>query len=194
MPSKPCCSKAARKGCRSSPVRSARSAWRGDLFSEATYVCVFDILDKRDFKIVEGVVPAEMGAASLWHHWRWFDRARRVVLNMKPVPKPEVGRGAARGSRPLSRQRLASLDVDQPRDRAARRSSSTREDQHGTHSHFMEPAQLDHDHDHGGRELRDPRRHRAIAEAATAARPGRQGASDGSRDQLRTDRQSDQLG
>jgi hypothetical protein len=71
--------------CTQRPVGVARG-----LFSEATYVCVYDILDKRDFKTVEGVVPAEMSRPLLWHHWRWFDRSRRVVLNMKPVPKPEA--------------------------------------------------------------------------------------------------------
>lgn len=71
--------------CTQRPVGVARG-----LFSEANYVCVFDILDRRDFKVVEGVVPAEMGAPLLWHHWRWFDRSRRVVLNMRPVPPPET--------------------------------------------------------------------------------------------------------
>jgi hypothetical protein len=71
--------------CTQRPVGVARG-----LFSEANYVCVYDILDKRDFKTVEGVVPASMAEPVLWHHWRWFDRARRVVLNMRPVPKPDA--------------------------------------------------------------------------------------------------------
>lgn len=71
--------------CTQRPVGVARG-----LFSEANFVCVYDILDERDFKIIQGVVPAEMGRPLLWHHWRWFDRARRLVLNMKPVPPPET--------------------------------------------------------------------------------------------------------
>jgi hypothetical protein len=71
--------------CTQRPVGVARG-----LFSEASFVCVFDILDQRDFKVVQGVVPAEMSRPLLWHHWRWFDRSRRVVLDMKPVPPPEA--------------------------------------------------------------------------------------------------------
>ena len=69
--------------CTQRPVGVARG-----LFSEANFVCVYDILDKRDFKTVQGVVPAEMSQPLQWHYWRWFDRERRVVLNMAPVPPP----------------------------------------------------------------------------------------------------------
>jgi hypothetical protein len=71
--------------CTQRPVNVARG-----LFSEANFVCVYDILDKRDFDIIRGVVPAEMGAPLPWHYWRWFDRQRRLVVNMKPVPHPAV--------------------------------------------------------------------------------------------------------
>jgi hypothetical protein len=71
--------------CTQRPVGVARG-----LFSEANFVCVYDILDRRDFKVIEGFVPAEMAAPLLHYHWRWFDRSRRVVLNMKPVPDPET--------------------------------------------------------------------------------------------------------
>jgi hypothetical protein len=74
--------------CTQRPVGVARG-----LFSEANYVCVYDILDQRDFKVIQGVVPGEMSAPLLWHHWRWFDRSRRVVLNMRPVPNPEAVAG-----------------------------------------------------------------------------------------------------
>jgi hypothetical protein len=60
------------------------------LFSEADFVCVFAVTDKRDYKLIEGFVPAELGAPLPWHHWRWWDRKRRVILNMSPVPPPDV--------------------------------------------------------------------------------------------------------
>ena len=69
--------------CTQRPVGVARG-----LFSEASFVCVYDILDQRDFKTIEGVVPASMAQPLQYHHWRWFDRERRAVLNMKPVPAP----------------------------------------------------------------------------------------------------------
>jgi hypothetical protein len=71
--------------CCQRPVGVARG-----LFSEANFVCVYDILDRRDFKLVEGVVPASMAAPVVQHHWRWFDRSKRIVLNMAPVPPPET--------------------------------------------------------------------------------------------------------
>ena len=71
--------------CTQRPVNVARG-----LFSEANFVCVYDILDKRDFDIIRGVVPAEMAEPLPWHYWRWFDRQRRVVVNMAPVPPPAV--------------------------------------------------------------------------------------------------------
>lgn len=58
------------------------------LFSEANFVCLYTLTDRRDFKLVEGFVPAEMGAPLPWHYWRWWDRERRTLLNMKPVPPP----------------------------------------------------------------------------------------------------------
>jgi hypothetical protein len=74
--------------CTQRPVGVARG-----LFSEANFVCVYDILDERDFKTVQGVVPAEMSRPLKWHYWRWFDRERRVVLNMSPVPPPPIVAG-----------------------------------------------------------------------------------------------------
>jgi hypothetical protein len=70
--------------CCQRPVGVARG-----LFSEANFVAVYDILDRRDFKVIEGVVPASMGEPLPPYHWRWFDRSRRVVLNMGPVPPPD---------------------------------------------------------------------------------------------------------
>jgi hypothetical protein len=70
--------------CCQRPVRVARG-----LFSEANFVCVYDVIDRRDYKLIEGVVPASMAEPLPAFHWRWFDRSRRVVLNMKPVPPPD---------------------------------------------------------------------------------------------------------
>jgi hypothetical protein len=71
--------------CTQRPVRVARG-----LFSEADFVCVYEVTDRRDYKLIEGLVPHRMSEPVAWHHWRWFDRKRRIVLNMAPVPRPEV--------------------------------------------------------------------------------------------------------
>jgi hypothetical protein len=79
--------------CTQRPVGVARG-----LFSEANFVCVYAIIDRRDYKVIEGFVPAEMSAPLPWHHWFWFDRASRTVLHMGPVPHPTevAGRLAAK--------------------------------------------------------------------------------------------------
>lgn len=71
--------------CTQRPVGVARG-----LFSEADFVCIYEITDKRDWKLIEGVVPASMAEPLPWHHWRWFDRKRRIVLDMAPVPAPPI--------------------------------------------------------------------------------------------------------
>jgi len=71
--------------CTQRPVGVARG-----LFSEADFVCVYSVTDRRDYRLIEGFVPTEMSAPLPWHHWRWYDRGRRVVLNMGPVPHPDV--------------------------------------------------------------------------------------------------------
>jgi hypothetical protein len=71
--------------CTQRPVGVARG-----LFSEANFICVYAVTDRRDYKLIEGFVPAEMSAPLPHHHWRWWDRERRVILNMKPVPHPDV--------------------------------------------------------------------------------------------------------
>jgi hypothetical protein len=69
--------------CTQRPVNVARG-----LFSEANFVCVYDIVDERDWKTIKGFIPAEMGEPLPAHHWRWWDRQRRVILTMRPVPPP----------------------------------------------------------------------------------------------------------
>jgi hypothetical protein len=71
--------------CTQRPVGVARG-----LFSEANFVCVYAVIDKRDYKLIEGFVPAEMGEPVPWHCWRWFDREKRAVLTMAPVPPPDT--------------------------------------------------------------------------------------------------------
>jgi|SRR5579862_259073 len=70
--------------CTQRPVGVARG-----LFSEANFVAVYDVLDRRDYKLIEGVVPASMAEPLPPYHWHWFDRSRRTVLRMAPVPPPE---------------------------------------------------------------------------------------------------------
>jgi hypothetical protein len=71
--------------CSQRPVGVARG-----LFSEASFICVYRVNDKRDYKIVEGFVPIDLSAAQLpRHHWYWCDVARNVQLAMSPTPPPD---------------------------------------------------------------------------------------------------------
>lgn len=64
------------------------------LFSEASFVCVYDITDVRDFKVIQGFVPAELiQSPPPRFHWRWWDRDRRLILDMGPVPPPAIVAG-----------------------------------------------------------------------------------------------------
>lgn len=70
--------------CSQRPVGVARG-----LFSEANFFCVYRMTDKRDYQLIQGFVPAEIGEPMPPHHWRWFDVARNRLLHMAPVPHPE---------------------------------------------------------------------------------------------------------
>lgn len=59
------------------------------LFSEADYYCVYRMVDKRDYKVVEGFVPGDLSRPLPWHHWYWYDRTRDKLLAMSPVPHPD---------------------------------------------------------------------------------------------------------
>ena len=58
------------------------------LFSEASYFCVYRMADKRDYRVVEGFIPANLSAPLKPHHWHWYDVAKNRLLHMGPVPKP----------------------------------------------------------------------------------------------------------
>lgn len=61
------------------------------LFSEASFVCVYDVTDERDLKLIRGFVPgALIDGQPPRFHWRWWDREQRTILNMAPVPPPAV--------------------------------------------------------------------------------------------------------
>lgn len=70
--------------CTQRPVNVARA-----LFSEASYFCIYRMNDRRDYKTVEGFVPADLEQPMPRHHWRWYDVSENVLLNMRPVPPPE---------------------------------------------------------------------------------------------------------
>jgi hypothetical protein len=70
--------------CSQRPVGVARG-----LFSEASFICVYRLVDKRDYKIVEGFAPVDLSAELPRHHWYWYDVARHVQLAMSPVPPPD---------------------------------------------------------------------------------------------------------
>jgi hypothetical protein len=69
--------------CAQRPVNVARG-----LFSEANFVCVYRMTDRRDYKVVEGFVPGDLAQPLPWHCWHWYDRERHTLLQMAPVPPP----------------------------------------------------------------------------------------------------------
>ena len=58
------------------------------VFSEASFFCVYRFADKRDYKVVEGFVPADLSAPLPPYYWRWYDVAENRLLTMAPVPPP----------------------------------------------------------------------------------------------------------
>jgi hypothetical protein len=68
--------------CTQRPVNVARP-----VFSEASFYCVYRLADRRDYRVVEGFVPADLAAPLAPHEWRWYDVARNTLLTMAPVPK-----------------------------------------------------------------------------------------------------------
>lgn len=69
--------------CSQRPVGVARG-----LFSEASFICVYTVVDKRDYKIIEGFAPVDLARDLPQHHWYWYDVARHTQLAMSPVPPP----------------------------------------------------------------------------------------------------------
>jgi hypothetical protein len=69
--------------CTQRPVSVARP-----LFSEASFFAVYRMSDKRDYRVVEGFIPADLSQPLPDHHWRWYDVARNQLLAMGPVPPP----------------------------------------------------------------------------------------------------------
>jgi DNA helicase HerA-like ATPase len=60
------------------------------LFSEASYFCIYRMADRRDYKTVEGFVPADLSAPLPVHHWHWYDVQKNKLMHMGPVPRPET--------------------------------------------------------------------------------------------------------
>lgn len=82
--------------CTQRPVSVARP-----VFSEASFYCVYRLADKRDWKTVEGFVPADLGLPLKPYHWRWYDVARNRLLTMGPVPGPQTVAGELREAIPV---------------------------------------------------------------------------------------------
>jgi hypothetical protein len=82
--------------CTQRPVSVARP-----LFSEASYFAVYRMADKRDYKVIEGFVPADLSRPLPDHHWRWYDVARNRLLQMGPVPNPDQVAGELRDAIPV---------------------------------------------------------------------------------------------
>lgn len=69
--------------CSQRPVSVARQ-----LFSEANYIAVYRMIDRRDYKVVEGFVPGDLSRPLPERCWHWYDRDRHTLLTMGPVPAP----------------------------------------------------------------------------------------------------------
>jgi hypothetical protein len=70
--------------CSQRPVSVARG-----LFSEANFFCLYRMIDRRDYRVVEGFVPAaDLDTPLPAHCWLWYDRDRNTLLRMSPVPPP----------------------------------------------------------------------------------------------------------
>jgi hypothetical protein len=83
--------------CTQRPVSVARP-----VFTEAFYYCVYRVADKRDYKIVEGFVPADLSAPLPRYGWRWYDVERTRLLTMAPVPPPQTVAGELRQAVPVA--------------------------------------------------------------------------------------------
>lgn len=81
--------------CTQRPVNVARA-----LFSEASFFCCYRMNDKRDYKVVEGFVPADLEQPLPRHWWRWYDVSENALLTMKPVPSPDTVAALARNNFP----------------------------------------------------------------------------------------------
>lgn len=60
------------------------------LFSEASFFCIYRLQDRRDYRVIEGFVPADLSMPLPDYHWRWYDVARNQLLHMAPVPHPSA--------------------------------------------------------------------------------------------------------
>lgn len=88
--------------CTQRPVDVKRA-----LFSEASYFCIYRMADKRDYRTVEGFVPANLSEAQPPFFWRWYDVNRNQLLTMRPVPKPADVATQLRQALPLTLQPFA---------------------------------------------------------------------------------------
>lgn len=87
--------------CTQRPVNVQRP-----VFSEAGFFCVYMLADKRDYKIVEGFVPADLSRPLPPHWWRWYDLERQAyqgVMEMRPVPPPKQSVEVLRDRIPVPR-------------------------------------------------------------------------------------------
>lgn len=66
------------------------------LFSEASFFAVYRMADKRDYRTVEGFIPADLSKPIGPHEWWWYDVQRNRLLHMGPVPRPNVVADLAR--------------------------------------------------------------------------------------------------
>jgi hypothetical protein len=72
--------------CTQRPVDVKRA-----LFTEASYFCTYRLQDRRDARVIEGFMPADLSTPMPPFHWQWYDVQRNALMRMSPVPdKPAV--------------------------------------------------------------------------------------------------------
>lgn len=72
--------------CTQRPVDVKRA-----LFSEASYFACYRLQDRRDARVIEGFMPADLSSPLPPYHWQYYDVQRNTLLHMSPVPpKPAV--------------------------------------------------------------------------------------------------------
>jgi hypothetical protein len=82
--------------CTQRPVDVKRA-----LFTEASYFCCYRLQDRRDARVIEGFMPADLSRPLPPYHWQWYDVQRNVLLHMAPVPGKPVVADQLRARLPL---------------------------------------------------------------------------------------------
>lgn len=74
-----------------------------EVFSEANYVSVFRVKDRRDYKIIQEFTGNAAIDAPLPQHWSyWYDAKENQILSLRPCPPPDIVAKSLRDVAPYS--------------------------------------------------------------------------------------------